>query len=292
MLGDAPYYPWEAIKYRLVLQAMDSHELSSVLHIGDIFWRPCTDQMYRRGLGWFNDLRHPVIYTPGDNEWFDCWEPGSGGFAPQGRLDRIRQIFFVDPSRSLGGRRIPLASQSVGGAFPEFVENVRWAHEGILFAMLHLVGSRNAMEPFPARSAADDAASVRRTQAAVAWLRETFDEARATSASAVVLAFHANPGFEQPVTDDYRQAYEPFITALEEAVELFPRPVLMVHGDDHEYIVDHPLARRTSGQQLQNLMRMQVPGSPRVGWVRVVVSPDAEQPFAFEPHIVPRWKYW
>ncbi|HEY9420926.1 MAG TPA: metallophosphoesterase family protein, partial [Thermoanaerobaculia bacterium] len=170
-LGDAPYFVWEDLRYRLVLQDLDAHDLQWVLHVGDLFWGPCTDRLYRRSLDWFNGLRHPVIYTPGDNEWVDCWDPGSGGFAPLGRLNRIRQIFFAHPTRSLGGNPLPLVSQG-----PEFVENARWTHQGIVFATVHVVGSENGMEPFPARTPADDAAARRRTEASAAWLRETFAE--------------------------------------------------------------------------------------------------------------------
>ena len=66
----------------------------------------------------------------------------------------------------------------------------------------------------------------------------------------------------------------------------------MANGDEHTYTVDHPLVRRTTRRRLENLTRVQVPGSPEVGWVRVVVTPGAETPFAFEKHVVPRWKYW
>jgi hypothetical protein len=291
-LGDAPYYVWEDVKYRLVLQDLDAHDLRWVLHVGDIFWRPCTDEIYRRSLGWFNHLRHPVIYTPGDNEWTDCWEPGSGAFAPLDRLARIRQLFFAVPTRSLGGKRLPLASQERNERFSEYVENARWRHEGILFATVHLPGSRNGLEPFPGRTPADDDAARRRTAAAVAWARETFAEAKAGGASAVVIAFHANPNFEGPARDPYRRAYEPFVRVLEEEVERYGRPVLVIHGDDHEYLVDHPLVRRTTGRRLANLTRMQVPGSPEVGWVRVVVAPGAASPFSFESRVVPHWKYW
>jgi hypothetical protein len=292
VLGDAPYYWWEEMKYRVVLQDLDNHDLRWVLHVGDIFWRPCTDQRYRKSLDQFNRLRHPVIYTPGDNEWMDCWEPGSGAFQPQDRLDRIRQIFFNAPSRSLGGRRLALSSQAQRGPFSELVENVRWKHEGMLFATVHVVGSMNGLKPFAGRTAADDAAAKRRTEAAAAWVRETFAAARAGSASAVVIGFHANPAFEEPAGDSYRQAFEPFLTALEEEVERYGKPVLVVHGDDHIYTVDHPLARRTTGRRLANLTRMQVPGSPEVGWVRVVVKLGAESPFSFESRVVPSWKYW
>lgn len=275
VLGDAPYYVWEEWQYDNVLEALDAHDLSAVIHVGDIFWRPCSDAMYRRTLEQFNALRHPVILTPGDNEWTDCWEPGSGAFAPLERLNRIREIFFSDPNRSLGRKRITLVSQS-----PEFVENARWEMHGVRFVTVHLTGSKNAMKPFPNRMASDDAESRRRTLAATEWLREAFREAR--DARAIVVAFHANPDFDG-VNGDYRQAYEPFVRALEEEAAGFARPVLVVQADAHEYIVDQPLPA-------QNVTRMQVPGSPDVGWVRVIVT--RETTFAFEKHIVPRWKYW
>lgn len=291
-LGDAPYYPWEDLRYPLVLEDIDAHDLAWTLQVGDIFWHPCTDENYRRILGWLNGLRHPVIYTPGDNEWFDCWEPGSGEFAPQERLNRIRQIFFEPPTRSLGGRALSLVSQAGREPFSEFVENARWTHEGIVFATVHMIGSGNGRQPFPGRTAADDEASKRRTDAAIAWLRETFAEAKSANASAIVLAFHATMDLEEPIDHPYRQAFEPFITALEEEVERFPKPVLAIHGDGHDYTIDHPLVRRTTGRRLNHFTRVQVPGSPEVGWVRVIVTPGRHTSFAFESRVVPRWKYW
>jgi hypothetical protein len=291
VMGDAPYYEWEELQFRLVLQSLDAHDLSWVLDVGDIFWRPCSDQRYQRTLNEFNGLRHPVIYTPGDNEWTDCWERGSGGFAPQDRLDRIRQIFFNNPTHSLGGSTISLVSQAGREPFPEFVENARWVQGGIVFATVHIVGSANGMKPFPERTEADDIAARRRTEAAAAWVRETFAEAKTSNASAIVLGFHGNADLEEP-DGPYRRAFEPFITVVEEEAELFARPVLLAHGDGHVYTVDHPLVRRTTGRRLENLTRLQVPGSPEVGWVRVVVRPGAENPFTFEKHVVPRWKYW
>jgi hypothetical protein len=283
VLGDAPYYAWEDVQYKLVLRALDAHDLRVVLHIGDIFWRPCTDGMYERTRGWFDALRHPVVYTPGDNEWADCHETGSGGFAPLERLARLREIFYDEPTHSRGRVPLALASQASREPYTEFVENARFAHEGVVFVTVHLVGSRNGPDLDETR---------RRTDAAAAWLVETFDEALAEEAKAVVVALHANPGFEAAADDPYRMAFEPFLATLEEQAERFARPVLIVQGDQHEYIVDHPLVRRTTGARLQNLTRLQVPGSPEVGWVRVVVTPGAAEPFAFEEHVIPRWKYW
>ena len=174
------------MQFRVVMQDMAAHDLSWVLHVGDIFWRPCSEEMYRRHLGWFNELPHPVIYTPGDNEWANCWEPGSGAYTPLGRLDRIRAMFFEDPTGSLGGRNLPLVSQGGQPPFPELVENARWTAQGIVFATVHLVGSRNARDPFPGRTAADDRESRQRTDAAATWIGEAFAEAAELDAVAVV----------------------------------------------------------------------------------------------------------
>ncbi|HJQ68968.1 MAG TPA: hypothetical protein VKA70_08350 [Blastocatellia bacterium] len=292
VLGDAPYYTHEELQFKLVLESLDRNDLSFVIHVGDIFWRPCSDAHYRKSLDRFNGLRHALIYTPGDNEWADCWEKDTGGFEPLDRLAKIREIFFSDPTHSLGGNRLSLVTQAGREPFPEFVENARWVHEGVVFATAHIVGSKNGLAPFPARTQADDQESKRRTEAAAAWVRETFAEARNLNASAVVISYHASADLEEPHDNDYRRAFDPFILAIEEEADRFARPVLLAHGDGHDYTVDHPLVRRATGKPLENVTRLQVPGSPLVGWVRVVVTPGATQPFSFDQHVVPRWKYW
>jgi hypothetical protein len=277
VFGDAPYFPDEALRYPLLLKHIDAHDLRFVVHVGDIFWRPCSDEHYAEVLRNFNRLHEPVVYTPGDNEWTDCWEEGSGGFQPRERLARIRQIFFAHPARSLGAHPMPLASQ--GG---EFVENARWSVDGVVFATVDLPGSDNAMAPFPGRTAADDAEVRRRTEAAAAWTRSAFAEARATGARAVVIAFQANMHTEK--RGKFTDAFEPFLGTVEDEAKRFGRPVLLAHGDGHVFTVDHPLAG------IANVTRLQVPGSPEVGWVRVVVTPDTK--FELTKIVVPAWKYW
>jgi hypothetical protein len=276
VMGDAPYNWPEEMRFRLVLKDLDAHDLTSVISVGDVFWRPCTDAMYRRARDWFNELRHPVIYTPGDNEWFDCWEPGSGGYEPQERLARLRQILYAMPSQSLGARKIALTSQA------DFVENVRWAERSFVFATVHLIGSGNGRWLFPNRTEDDVAAATRRTDAATRWLQETFSAATAARAEAVIVAMQGNPFDDEPKD---REPFEPFLSTLREEAERFQRPVLLVHGDHHEFRVNRQLG-------LTNLTRLEVPGSPDVGWVRVTVTPNAREPFAFEAHVIPRWKYW
>lgn len=300
VLGDAPYTAFDERRYTFLLEDIDAHQLSWVIHVGDTMIPPCTDARYFQRLGWFESSRHPVIYTPGDNEWTDCANPRTGALRPLDRLNRLRQIYFSRPEASLGRRRLPLVHQGApGSAFPELVENARWEAGGVVWATIHLVGSRNGRKPFPGRTAASDRESIRRTEGAVAWLKETFVRAGSTRAQAVVIATHADLALDNPLTDPRRSSFEPFLRTLEEEVEHFGRPVLLVHGDFHQYLVDQPLVRRTTGQRLANFTRLQVPGFPDVGWVRVVVDPGKRfsprrpaGPFTFEKRVVSPLRYW
>src|SRR5262249_48992123 len=131
-----------------------------------------------------------------------------------------------------------------------------------------------------------------RTMADAQWIREAFAAARAAGSEGVIIAFHAEMGLYAPVQDPYRQAYEPFLEVLEQEAEAFGKPVLLAHGDGHIFHVDRPLTGRTTGKRLENVTRLEVPGSPRLGWVRVAVTPGRADPFSFELRQLPRWKYW
>ena len=288
VLGDAPYFAWEEAKYQRILREIDAQDFAFVIHVGDILWKPCDDARYARTRQEFDRVRHPLIYTPGDNEWSDCWERDAGRFDPLERLKRLREIFFREPEHSLGARRIPVVSQRSRSGFEAFVENVRWSHQGAIFATVHVVGSGNGTDD--RRGAADTRDAQRRIEAAAAWVRETFAEAIATQAPAVVIGLHANPFFEDRGSAR-RRPYDPFVTALEEEAARFGRPVLIVHGDHHIYVVDHPVSAST-GQRLDHVTRLQVPGSPLVGWVRVGVSIKSTPAFTFESHTIPVWQYW
>jgi hypothetical protein len=162
----------------------------------------------------------------------------------------------------------------------------------VVFATAHLTGSWNGTRPHQGQAADALTAASRRTAAAAAWLRETFAEAQDTSAAAVVVAFHADPNFDRPPAHVSRQPFEPFLSALEEEAERFRRPVLVIHGDSHEYTVDRPVVRRTTGARLDHVTRLIVPGSPNVGWARIVVNRTPAVSFSFDPRVISRWKYW
>jgi hypothetical protein len=287
VFGDGPYRAWEVGRFRHVIKDVNRTDLAWLIHVGDIFWYPCSDENYERSFAAINSFRIPVVYTPGDNEWTDCHEDIAGRYAPLERLARLRRLFFANPERSLGAQTIPLVSQAADSAYAEFVENRRWIHGGFVFATVHMVGSDNAGQAFVGRERASDEEAARRIAAALAWMDDTFAKAVADSLRGVVIAMHGSPGLQyhpQP-----RAGYEAFLERLEMHVKQFGRPVLLIHGDGHSYRVDHPLRDRATYEPLPNFTRLETFGSPDIGWVRVVVDSVAGNFTAFEPRVMRRW---
>ena len=54
----------------------------------------CTDEIVLRAFDWMARADHPLLYTPGDNDWTDCWQARAGSFDPLNRLRLIRERFF------------------------------------------------------------------------------------------------------------------------------------------------------------------------------------------------------
>ncbi|HJR66130.1 MAG TPA: metallophosphoesterase [Gemmatimonadaceae bacterium] len=274
VFGDGPYRRPEQGAFERLIDDVNRTEVEWFLHVGDILSGGCSNEKLDAMLQQLNTIRHPVIYTPGDNEWTDC----RGRYRPLERLERIRETYFKDPTRSIAGAAMAVESQSANPAWKEFVENVRWRRGGFLFVTTHIVGSFNGTRRFEGRSAADDSAVVRRTAAALAWIDSAFAIAERDSLSGVVIALHANPRFHRRDSTAFRS----FVTRVAEHTAEFRGEVLAIHGDTHEYTVDHPLARLGTTVPLANFTRLETFGSPDIGWVRVVVDSVAGKFVEFE----------
>lgn len=290
VFGDGPYRSWEMGRFQRLIEDVNKADLQWLLHVGDILWFPCSDEIYADRLAALSSIQHPVIYTPGDNEWTDCHEESAGAFQPLERLRRLRSLFFPDPGISLGGQPMGLESQSADSGFTDFVENARWIRGSFVFATIHMVGSGNGSQPFTARSSADDQEVARRTAAALAWMQEAFRIARSEEQNGVVLALHGDPGLEGG--GEARTGYEEFLNHLEQLVKELGKPVLLIHGDTHLQRVDHPLRDQVTGDPLRNFTRLETYGSPDIGWVRVVVDSVAGRIIEYEPRLMRRWLIW
>lgn len=269
VIGDAPYRTMDVTRYRQALGEINASDVALVLHVGDLLSGPCDDAVIAARAAEMQALRPAVVYTPGDNEWTDCHRSSAGDYQPLERLAFVRRTFFADPARSLGTASIPVETQSADTAWAEAVENQRWKIGKVVFATLHLVGSGNGGAKFKGRTAADDRASARRLDAALAWMAQTYSLADSLGAPTVVLAFHANIGFGS--RDGIRDGYESFVPALRRHAAAFAGRTLMIHGDTHDFHYDQALTDST-GAPLPRAWRLETWGSPRVGWVRVVVD--------------------
>jgi len=266
-LGDMPYTWFEEITFPDMLAQIGREELAFVVHVGDFKKAevPCSDELFQQRRRWFDLVRHPFIFVPGDNEWTDCSRIQAGGYDPLERLAKLRELFSAD-NESLGQRRIGLARQS-----PDYPEHARWRHGDVLFVTLNVPGGANNARLMP-----DEFRS--RSAAVARWMEQSFKLAREAKLGAVVLFMQANP-WAAPTGRYF--GYRELIAALGKETLAYDGEVLLVHGDTHRYRVDSPLRDPATGGPLANFTRVEVFGSPGLNWVRIRVS-DYEGRISFE----------
>src|SRR5205085_7073864 len=94
LIGDLGYMPAQEPMVDRVLRDINGQALAFVVHDGDLGSPPngsCTNALWARRLAQFQASAHPLIYTPGDNEWTDCHAAeGASGYEPLERLSALR----------------------------------------------------------------------------------------------------------------------------------------------------------------------------------------------------------
>jgi hypothetical protein len=281
-MGDTPYSDREETKFLDMMARMDREPLAFVVHVGDFKGTGrCSDELFQRRKEQFDRSAHPLIYTPGDNEWTDCRREHMGAEDPIEKLARLRQVFFAD-GWSLGREKLAteysrecVERSGATCTCPALPENRRWLRSGVVFATLNVPGSSNNV----GYDARNDEEARCRNAANRQWLEQAVREGERPDRRALVVLIQANPW----VTDMH--VYEPLLRQLEESARGLRKPLLFVHGDTHIYRVDQPF-RNPDGQPIPNLTRMETYGSPVVGWVKVTVDPGKPDLFSFAPKIV------
>jgi hypothetical protein len=292
---------------------------------GSVTPTTCADALYTQALGYFNSLRQPAFFTTGDNDWTDCDRPSNGSFNSLERLDHERQVFF-STDRSLGQHTMaaevqtaPLCvgttSTTAGSVNPAdyfptaCVENRRWTFHKVTFVTLNVQGTCNnrcssgAGAPDPAGDPTEYAA---RNAADIQWLDDSFAEAEANGSAGIMIVWQGDPGFDTSgyqgapkrdsktlvETDASPDGFHDILSALRTNTIEFKKPVVLVHGDSHYFMVDKPLLD-SSGQMLENFTRVETFGDNqgfgdnRVHWVKALIDPQSRDVFAFQPQIVP-----
>lgn len=269
-LGDMPYRDQDIPDMEMLIDAINGVQPRFTVHVGDTknSAAACGEAWNKRVLGWFNSFQAPLIYTPGDNEWTDCHRarPPSD---PREELKLLRRMFFQRPD-SLGAKPMPLLRQSA--AYPE---NQAWQHDGIRFATLHVVGSFNNMRGDPEEYAA-------RNDANLSWLRRQFAEAGNDRAIAIFL--QADLWYTIDNGKGSRDGMVPLMQLLEEETRRFAKPVLLVHGDSHDCVIQpNPPGFGADAARIPNMLRVQVPGDSVVDALVIQVGRDTAQPFSVKP---------
>jgi len=272
--GDLPYSEVQDDQYRRLLKQSKSEGFAFLMHVGDIKGQdqPCSDEAFLKMRDMFRAYPKPVVYTPGDNEWTDCHGVGAD---PIERLDKLRELFFRDPT-TLHLEKLKTVHQSRDPNFATYVENYRFSKAGVLFIVVHVVGSGNnyradhppSMEEFSARNAAN-----------LAFLRDSFAEALAEDVPGVAVVIHANPGFEK----SGGAGFNDFLASMRGFLATCDKPVVCIHGDTHYYRIDKPF-KNESGATYLNFTRMEVFGSPNVAGVVVSVDPRDPEVFTCRPY--------
>ena len=286
LIGDLGYTPAQEPMVENVLRDINGESLAFVVHDGDLGSPPngaCTDELWARRLAQFQASVHPLIYTPGDNEWTDCHAAeGAPGYEPLERLRALRATFF-GAEHSLGQRTISLVRQ------PGYPENVRWTYGGITFVTLHVVGSNNNL----GRTPEGDAEYAARNAADIAWLREGFAAARSSRAIMIIQQANIFPDFTPFPGGKPKEpnGYAELRAAFEQEASAYRQPVVLVHGDSHYFRIDQPLGRRTARggagtPGLENFTRVETFGAPSHHWVQAFVRRGDPNVFSFRPRIV------
>jgi hypothetical protein len=287
-LGDMPYnLPDDYAKFDRLIAAVNALKPAFTLHMGDIKSGalPCSDEVLKNSYDQIQTFEGALVYTIGDNEWIDCHRKAAGGYNPRERLMKLREIFFAAPAKSLG--KTPLDVESQALLMPEFstyVENTRFAKNGVMFLTANVPGSNNGFEAHDPDAVAEFFA---RDRANIAWIDAGFAKAKADNARAVVLFMQAEfnearfPNGAMPRQSGFTR----LLDAIEAGATSFGKPVLLIHGDEHYFSIA-PL-RNSKGKPIPGVNKLMVYGDKLVHAVRVLVDPDSSHVFGFVPLIVP-----
>ena len=108
LFGDSPYRPESVPRVEALIDDVNRRGgLEWVIHVGDTKGggQPCTDEFLRGRFVLYQRFALPFVFTPGDNDWFDCIRERAGGEDEYERLDFLRSLYFPEPGRTTGRAR-------------------------------------------------------------------------------------------------------------------------------------------------------------------------------------------
>jgi hypothetical protein len=229
--------------------------------------------------------RHPLIFTPGDNDWTDC-HTGTPAVDPAGAAEGHSGASFYGEARTLGQKTFPVKRQGGGTAHGKYVENRRLGARRQSSSSRCTWSAATTTWGAPPES---DAEHAERNAANIAWMKQAFEAAEQGKHKAVVIFTQANPYFEDRWPAGRRSLNRidgPAVRNLPDSAPSWSPSSSRSRRSSARcssctatrttFRVDKPLFDTASGRILENLTRVESFGSPYVHWVRIVV--DTEKP--------------
>ena len=221
-----------------------------VAHVGDIHSGSdyCSLQYDQQIASLWENFEDPLVYTPGDNEWSDCWKTKEGIQDPLTNLGYVRDTFFKAPGQTLGRENMHVTSQATDydrqhPEYKQYIENVMFENKRIMFVTLNFPGgSDNDTDAWGTleNQTAREAERNLRTAADLSWLDHAFATAATNGDKGLVIIQQADMwSFEE--TASHLGHYHDFATHIRDNTAAFGKPVLLFEGDSHKYRSDNPL---------------------------------------------------
>lgn len=229
-------------------------------HVGDFKGGDitlCTDEYFNAvKTEYFDKFESPMVYTPGDNDWTDCYRTEDGNYNPIERLQKVREIFFSDPGLTTGAMNPKrVISQASFSPYEEYKENLMWTFEGVVAGTFHTVGSNNgrvAWDELPGGDLPEERVDeyLEREEAAIAWIKYIFKRAIQTRANGVVLITQAGmwPAYEL-ATGEALNGFDRICQTLARESNKFDKPVWLINGDQHDYVRLTPFTKGATHPQ-------------------------------------------
>jgi hypothetical protein len=287
VIGDIPYGDAEIAKFPSRIQDINADgALKFVTHVGDIKngSSVCSDEYFASIRSQFDTFELPLVFTPGDNEWVDCHRTNNGAYNPLERLDKLREVFFDEPGKTLGAT-MPVKTQEDAG----LPENVRFTQNRVAFSVVNIQGSNNSLLPWSglgetAPTPEQLAEVEHRTDAVLNQVRDTFADAERRNDRAVVLMTQADmfdPSLLAAATANPEtvSGFREIVKTIIEETNSFDAPVYLINGDSHVFAENQPLAAGSPWLEIygqpaaDDLQRVTVDGSANATtYVRFTVA--------------------
>lgn len=293
VVGDIPYGADDLAKFPAHIKDINADtDLKFVAHVGDIKngSSVCSDEYFQRIRTEFDSFEHPLVFTPGDNEWVDCHRTNNGAYNPLERLDKLREVFFNRPGKTLG-ETMPIKSQERLG----LPENVRFTQNRVAFSVVNVQGSNNSLQPWTGlgetAATPEQLAEVEHRKAAeLEQIRATFSDATRRNDRAVVLMTQADM-FDPALLDaalanpETVSGFREIVRAIIDETNRFDGPVYLINGDSHVYADNQPLAAGSPwlavyghAAAADQLQRITVDGSANAtNYVKFRVAPNSSK---------------